>query len=51
MIYRSAVYTEAEILAQLDACAGTFVIPMLDNGYVYPVDARLRPSETTRVAH
>jgi hypothetical protein len=33
--------TADEILEQLDACAGEFSFPMLDNGYVYPVDQRL----------
>lgn len=35
-------YTREDILAQLDACAAQFVFPMLDNGYVFPVDSRLR---------
>jgi hypothetical protein len=29
------------ILDQLDACAREFTFPMLDNGYVYPVDQRM----------
>lgn len=35
-------YTREEILWQLDDCAARFVFPMLDNGYVFPVDSRLR---------
>jgi len=34
-------YTAAQILQQLDACAGSFTFPMLDNGYVYLGDTRL----------
>jgi len=30
-----------EILRQLDKCADDFTFPMLDNGYVYPVESRL----------
>lgn len=30
-----------KILDQLDACAREFTFPMLDNGYVYPVDQRM----------
>ncbi len=30
-----------EVLEQLDEAARRFVFPMLDNGYVYPVDVRL----------
>jgi len=29
------------VLDQLDACAMKFMFPMLDNGYVYPVDQRM----------
>lgn len=29
------------ILQQLDEAAGRFVFPMLDNGYVYPVEVRM----------
>jgi hypothetical protein len=36
-----ATYTADEILAQLDECAEQMDFPMLDNGYVYPGDARL----------
>ncbi|HEY4064169.1 MAG TPA: hypothetical protein VGM30_19820 [Puia sp.] len=35
------VYSTADILLQLDQCAGEFTFPMLDNGYVYPVSSRL----------
>jgi len=36
-------YTAAEILAQLDSVAEDYdVFPMLDNGYLYPITARLR---------
>jgi hypothetical protein len=34
-------YTVQEILLQLDNCAEDFTFPMLDNGYIYPVDSRL----------
>ena len=34
-------YTSEDILQQLDKCAEDFTFPMLDNGYVYPVDSRL----------
>jgi hypothetical protein len=34
-------FTRSDILEQLDACAERFCFPMLDNGYVYPVDVRL----------
>lgn len=34
-------FTAKEILQQLDKCAEDFTFPMLDNGYVYPVDSRL----------
>ena len=30
-----------EVLDQLDACARDFTFPMLDNGYIYPVDQRM----------
>jgi hypothetical protein len=33
--------TKKAILDQLDACARGFAFPMLDNGYVYPVDQRM----------
>jgi hypothetical protein len=33
--------TSGEILAQLDQCAANYTFPMLDNGYIYPADARL----------
>ena len=36
-----AAFTVDEILDQLDACAKAFTFPMLDNGYVFPVDTRL----------
>lgn len=36
-----ATFTAGEILAQLDTYASDFQFPMLDNGYVYPVDSRL----------
>jgi hypothetical protein len=36
-----ANFTAVEILQQLDKCAEDFTFPMLDNGYVYPVDSRL----------
>ena len=29
------------ILDQLDGCAREFTFPILDNGYVYPVDQRM----------
>jgi len=32
---------QQEVLDQLDACARDFTFPMLDNGYVYPVDQRM----------
>jgi len=35
-------YTAEEILGQLDAQAAAFDFPVLDNGYVYPADVRLR---------
>ncbi len=34
-------FSSEEILSQLDKCAAEFTFPMLDNGYVYPVDSRL----------
>ena len=34
-------YTAGSILQQLDQCAEEHTFPMLDNGYVYPVDSRL----------
>jgi hypothetical protein len=34
-------FTKDEILGQLDKCASDFTFPVLDNGYVYPVDVRL----------
>lgn len=34
-------YTKKDILDQLDKCADKFTFPMLDNGYVYPVDTKL----------
>ena len=34
-------FTSNDILAQLDKCAEDFTFPMLDNGYVYPVESRL----------
>ena len=34
-------YTSADIVAQLDRCAEDFTFPMLDNGYVYPVESLL----------
>jgi hypothetical protein len=33
--------TERSILDVLDAAASAYEFPMLDNGYVYPVDVRL----------
>jgi hypothetical protein len=33
--------TKEAILDQLDTCARDFAFPMLDNGYVYPVDQRM----------
>jgi|MudIll2142460700_1097286.scaffolds.fasta_scaffold118528_2 hypothetical protein len=33
--------TRKVILDQLDACAREFTFPMLDNGYIYPVDQRM----------
>lgn len=38
----AARFDADEILAQLDACNRDFMFPMLDNGYVHPVDTRLR---------
>jgi hypothetical protein len=35
------IFSEHEILTQLDDCAAEFAFPMLDNGYVYPADVRL----------
>lgn len=37
----AASFTRDEILAQMDKRAEEFTFPMLDNGYVYPVDVRL----------
>lgn len=34
-------YSKKDILHQLDHCAGAYTFPMLDNGYVYPIDSRL----------
>lgn len=34
-------YTDSSILHQLDQCAEEHTFPMLDNGYIYPVDSRL----------
>ncbi len=34
-------FSEKEILAQLDQCAEDFTFPMLDNGYVYPIESRM----------
>ena len=34
-------YQPVDILAQLDRHAGEFTFPMLDNGYIFPVDVRL----------
>jgi hypothetical protein len=34
-------YDSDEILSQLDGCAKEFTFPVLDNGYFYPVTARL----------
>jgi hypothetical protein len=36
-----ASFSAVDILEQLDKCAADFTFPMLDNGYVYPVDSRL----------
>jgi len=36
-----ASFTTTEILEQFDHCARDCTFPMLDNGYVYPVDVRL----------
>lgn len=36
-----ATYTAEDILRKLDADAANLHFPMLDNGYVYPADARL----------
>ena len=33
--------TVDEILRQLDDSARKFTFPMLDNGYIYPLDVRL----------
>ncbi|MEL7003305.1 MAG: hypothetical protein AAFN93_11305 [Bacteroidota bacterium] len=38
---RNTAYSAKDILSQLDRCAKEFTFPMLDNGYVYPVDSRL----------
>lgn len=35
------IYTDKDILAQLDECAAEFVFPMLDNGYVYLAGTKL----------
>ena len=35
------IYTHQQILEQLDVCANDYTFPMLDNGYVYPIDSRL----------
>lgn len=34
-------YSSPDILLQLDQCAEDFNFPVLDNGYIYPVDSRL----------
>lgn len=34
--------TIKNILAQLDNCAKEYTFPMMDNGYIYPVESRLR---------
>lgn len=34
-------FNDKDILMQLDKCADEFTFPMLDNGYVYPIDSRL----------
>jgi hypothetical protein len=36
------MFTEGDILTQLDERASNFRFPVLDNGYCYPVDVRLR---------
>lgn len=36
-----AIFSQSDILGQLDDCALKFDFPMLDNGYVYPADVRL----------
>lgn len=36
-----AIYSADDILDQLDKCAEDFTFPMLDNGYVYPIESRL----------
>ena len=43
-----ATYTQSQILEQLDACAADYTFPMLDDGYVYFVDARLSAYRTER---
>jgi hypothetical protein len=43
-----ATFTERSILKQLDDHARDFDFPTLDNGYIYPVDARLTAYRDTR---
>ena len=43
-----AEYNQSQILSQLDACAADYTFAMLDNGYVYFVDARLSAYRTER---
>lgn len=35
------LYSEKDIINQLNQCARDFTFPMLDNGYVYPVESRM----------
>lgn len=37
----TAAYSAAEILEQLDRCAGAYTFPVLDNAYVYPAATRM----------
>jgi hypothetical protein len=34
-------FSSQDILLQLDQCAEDFNFPVLDNGYIYPIDSRL----------
>ena len=37
----AAKYSAAEVLEQLDRCAGAYTFPVLDNAYVYPAETRM----------
>jgi hypothetical protein len=45
------VISKGDILRQFDGAAQRFTFPMLDNGYVYPVDVRLTAFRDDTSAH